>query len=347
MKIPIYEKDYLIQELPQFTLDLIHKSGLPWLNSLPFCTGYGAHPANRIWLKMDNDKIYDAVFYRLIRLFPFNVIEVVGFPNCTERDIIVLSKKHNAHIILVNRLENAIKSDEEWHANQYNVFHHSYVTIVALPATKEEYLTQLGKNKRKQLPQWCRRMYRYFDDDLDIRFDKKADIRLEDIIQLEHLNKERRGNKGKGVDSDAAIQERQTRIFPLAQAYGMLMTIRHKGEIIGGNLNYIHGNKAYMLITGHNAALEELRIGNVAIWKTMEYLIDNGINECNFLWGRKFYKTQFLGIEYPWSVHILSPYRTLAAIWKYKLSFHAFYSRVMGFLKGRIGFYSNIKMPHL
>jgi hypothetical protein len=338
MKSPIYENDFPINELPEHINILLNQSNLPWFNSLAFCTGHDANPANRVWLKIVENNIHKAIFYRLTKHFYLKTIEIVGFPDISTVDVEGLLKLHQAQLAVINRLEKAVKPDEEWHPKLKNVYRHSYITVVPLPSTKEEYLTQLGKNKRKQLPQWFRRMHRYFNDEIEICYDTKGDIRLEDIIQIDYLNNERRSGKGKGVDTDAEIEARQKRLFPIAQAYGLLVTIRHKGKILGGNLNYIYGDTGYMSITGHNPELEELRVGNLAIWKTIEYLIDNGITACNFQWGRKQYKTQFLGVEYPWSVHIMSPYPALAVVWKYFIRIKAFSARVLHYAKSRLSF---------
>jgi hypothetical protein len=345
MQNQIYENDFSIEELPEPIRELLHQSNLPWFNSLAFCTGYDAQPATRVWIKMVENNIHKAVFYRLTKRFLLNSIDIIGFPDISEVDFDRLLKLHNAQLTIVNRLEKAVKPDEEWYPTNKNVYRHSYVTVVPLPSSKEEYLQQLGKNKRKQLPQWFRRLHRYFNDDIEIRYDTKGDIRLEDIIQIDYLNNERRSGKGKIVDTDAAIQERQKRLFPIAQKYGLLVTIRHQGKILGGNLNYIYGDTGYMVITGHNPELEELRVGNLAIWKTMDYLIDNGLTACNFQWGRRPYKTQFLGVEYPWSVHIVSPYPVLAGVWKYYIQLKAFSERVLHYAKSRLSISFNVTLP--
>jgi hypothetical protein len=332
------ERDFLIKDLPQSVKKQLDAADLPWLNSYPFCMGYGLKEAERLWLRFNNDSIQKAVFYRIDKWFFLKRIEILGFPDIDNAVVETLIKKHKAHFAIINRLKKAVKPEEIWHPTQNNIYIHDYITIVDLPETKEEYLTQLGKNRRKQLPQWTRRTYRYFNDEIEIRFDFKEDIKLEDTIKLECLNSQRRAGKGKGVDPLKVIEERQRHIFPLFQSFGMLMTIRHKGEILGGNLSFLHDNKCYMVVTGHNSEYEELRIGNIAIFHTINYLIDNCYDALNFLWGRKPYKTQFLGIEYPWSVHIISPYPLLSIFWKYKISVQKFWMQGWRFLMTRLGF---------
>jgi Acetyltransferase (GNAT) domain len=336
-----YEQDYSIKELPSPIRDLLIDSNLPWLNSLAYCTSYNIlNPADRVFIQIEDDQIQHALFYRLKYKLGFRVLEIEGFPDAKNDTIEALIKLHKAHVAIVNRLENPVKTDENWYSTVSNIYLKSYITIATLPTSKDEYLSLLGKNKKKQLPQYLRRLYKHFDEAIEIRHQSKGEIKLEEVIQLELLNRERRATKGKGVDSQREIEERQKNLMPLIESSGFMLTIRNNGKIIGGTLNFIHGKDSFMLVTGHDSANDNLRIGFLGIWKTIEYLIDNGIGTFNFLWGRKPYKTQFLGVEYPWSIHIISTHKWLAILWKYQISMYEFYLRGIRFLKTRLSFFS-------
>ena len=334
-----YEQDFLITELPQPIKNLLQAANLPWLNSLEFCTGYDDSGAERVLLRRDSEKIHQAVFYRLTKkmgLLP--IIEIVGFPDMDDAKIGGLIKTHHAQLAVVNRLEDSIKPDEEWQATQPNVYHHSYVTIAQLPPTKEEYLKRLGKHKRAQLPNYWRKLAKHLDTPIEIYCEWTTAIKLEDVVQLECLNRERRAGKGKRVDSVLDIQQRQQHNLPLTAASGLLVTLRYQGKIIGGTFNYVCGNEAFLILIGHDPVFEHLQIGSLGLWKTIEHLIDKGITQYNLLWGRQAYKTQFLGVEYPWSVHIISPYKWLAIVWKKQIKFNQFPKRAWRFVKERLGF---------
>jgi hypothetical protein len=337
----MFEKDFAIEELPIKIKELLMGVDQSWLNSYNYCTGYNIlNPADRVYVKMDDEAIHFALFYRVKKQYGFfKIIEIEGFPDAANAHIEALLVLHKAHLAVVNRLENAVKPDEEWYASDSNTYLKSYITIAPLPPSKEDYLSLMGKNRRKQLPQYLRRLYRHFDDAIEICYQTKQEIKLEDVIQLEVLNKDRRENKGKGVDSLHKIEERQKNLMPLIAASGLLVTVRHKGEILGGTLCFLHGNTGFMLVTGHDVSNDNLRIGILGIWKTMDYLIDEGIVSLNFLWGRKEYKTQFMGIEYPWTVHIVSSQKWLAVLWKNYIMVHEFYLRVKRFLQTRLGFH--------
>ena len=198
------------------------------------------------------------------------------------------------------------------------------------------FLKMLGKNKQQQLPKYWRRLMRHFDGAFELRCETKTDIKLEDIIQLECLNSARR--TGKGVDSLADIQKRQQHQLPLTHASGLLVTLRHEGTILGGGLAYLCGNEAYYIVLAHDIAYEHLHIGTLIVWKTIESAIEQGMTRFNFLWGRQTYKTQFLGVDYPWTIHIISQYALLAIAWKYLIIFKEFQTRVWRFVKTRLGF---------
>ena len=266
------------------------------------------------------------------------VIEVIGFPNLTNFTISRLIEEHNAQLALINRLEQPIKPNEQWTASQANIFCKSYITIANLPTSKEDFFRQLGKRHRKNLPQNWRRLKHDLGNTIEFHCQNMSEIKFEEVIHLECLNRERRLKKGKSVDSLRDIQKRQADRWELTKAFGFMVTLRHKGKIIGGTLNYLYNNEAFMIVTAFDPAFEHFNIGKLGIWKTLELLIDRGFRHCNFLWGRYFFKTQFLGVEYPWTVHIVSRYTWISKIWKFELIFDGFYSRLKRFVKTRIGF---------
>jgi Acetyltransferase (GNAT) domain len=260
----------------------------------------------------------------------------VGFPDISDNRINDLIKKHQVKLAVVNRFGNALEPDEKLPLLPPNVYFKNYVTFIDLPPTKEEYLNQLGKNKQKQLPQYLRRANRFFSSDIEIRYELGNEIKIEEIVELEKLNSKRRAGRGKGIDALQEIRKRQENRWALTKASGLLMTFRHQDKILGGNLTFLHGKEAILNITAHDNTLDNLRIGLLGMWKTMEYLMDNGYQKCCFLWGRNAYKTQFLGIEFPWNIHVISPYKSLAIAWKYQIMLNEFYIRGLRFLKTRL-----------
>lgn len=334
-----YEEILPLNDLPIAIRNLLHTSNLPWLNSLEFCTGYVPNPAEHLLLRRDDGQIYDALFYRVItKKIGLRIVEIVGFPTVSDEDIQKLIKTNQAHLAVVNRLEKPVKHNEEWQTVKNNVYCKSYVTIAKLPRCKHEYLNLLSKNDRKQLPIYLQKLNTHFENTVEMRFEHAKDIKFEDVIKLEYLNRERRAKRGGSVNSTREIHQRQQKRWTLTKAFGLLVTFRFQGEIIGGTLNYLYGDKASMIIVAHNPKYDCFRLGKLSIWKTIAFLIDNGVTECNFLWGRKVFKTQFLGVEYPWSIYTVSPHSWLAIVWKKYIVFDEFRKRAWRFLKTKAAF---------
>ena len=332
------EQDFSIADLPPHIEKLLNLPHQTWLNSLAYCTLFETlNPAARVFLRLENGSPKDVLFYRLVRKMGVLTLEIEGFPDVSDDIVRHLLQRHKAHLAIVNRLEPPVKPDEAAHISAKNIYLKSYVTIAPLPDSKEAYLNLLGKNRKKQLPQYLRRLHRHFEDKIEFRVQLREDILIEEVIQLELLNRNRRATRGKGVDSVKEIETRQQNLMPLIAAAGCMLTVRHGDKIIGGTLSFLHGKAAFMLVTGHDVANDNLRIGYLGIWKTLEYFIDNGIETCNFLWGRKSYKTQFLGIEYPWTAHIIAKNKQLARFWKHYISLYELYLRGSRFVKTRLG----------
>ncbi len=334
-----YAENLSLKELPLMISTLLHISDLPWLNSLEFCTTYVPNPAEYVLLKRDDRQIHKAIFYRVIKkTIGLRVIEIVGFPDITDEEVTQLITINKAHLATTNRLEPPVKHHEEWHTDKRNVYHKSYITIAPLPTSNVEYWNALGKNERKQLAQYLKKLNEHLDNKVEIRYEFAKEIKFEDVLTLEYLNRERRLRKGKGVNSPLEIQERQRQRWPLTTTFGLLMTFRFEGKIIGGTLNYLYGQKAAMVIVAHNQEYDPFRLGKLSVWKTMDYLITQGMTACNFLWGRHLFKTQFLGIEYPWSIHVISEHQSLVVLWKATLMFDEFSTRVWRFVKTKARF---------
>ena len=89
---------------------------------------------------------------------------------------------------------------------------------------------------------------------------------------------------------------------------------------------------------------EHLHIGTLVVWKMIECLIEQKVTQFNLLWGRQVWKTQFLGVEYPWTIHTISKPVWLGVFWKNKLVFDQFHLRVWRYAKTKMGFNSSVDL---
>lgn len=330
------EKIYAIHELPDSLKNQLTAARQTWLNSLEFCLFYSPAPAQYVCMILNNGIVEKAVFYRIRKLSSWKIVEIIGFPEIDDSVVQNLMHKQKAQLVVINRLEDTGKNAKYVRPTGQSIYFKNYVTIINLPQCKNQYISQLGKSHRKQLFQYFRKLFSCFNDDIDIRIEQCDNIQLEDVIQLEYLNRERRAKKGKGVDTILEVRERQEKRWCLTKECGLLVTLRYKGKIIGGTLSYVHGTEAVMILTAHDMQYDHLRIGKLCIWKTIEYLIENGYSQCNLLWGKYKFKTQFRGVEYPWHIHIVSEYPWLANLWKLKIGLNDLYQRLNRYFRTKL-----------
>jgi hypothetical protein len=339
MKPTIFENDFAIDEIPNTLKHRLNTSENYWFNTLEYCTVFDDKPAQRLFIRWDDEKIYQQLFYRLEKkgLF-FQVIDIRGFPNVRDEDINEIAKKHKAQLSVHNHIEGYNHALEKKRLFASSIFQKSCITIIDLPATKEDYLNALGKNKRQQLPKYWRRVLRQFGSSFEIQILDKNNIALEDVIKLDCLNRTRRLHIGKGVDSLQEIHKRNEHLYPIIQSNGVLLTLRYQGEIIGGSLSILKAKEIFYLIVAHNPAYEALHIGLLSTWKTIEYAIENQCTQFNFLWGHYWYKKQFLGVEYPWHIRLTSSYPMLSWLGKNAIKLDIFLSRLSQIIKTKLGF---------
>jgi hypothetical protein len=302
----------------------------PWLNSLGFCTVYDHPPAQRAYMRIDEQgRIASAAFYRERQWAGLvKIVACVGFAECSDADILDLTKLRNARLAIVNRME-APETPARHSRGRLDITHD---VIAELPVSKDEYLQSLGRQKRQQLPRYWRRLEREFGRQLQFRVQRREDIRLDVIHQLIRFNQTRMVRLGK-ENTTKAESKKQERRWPLTLAEGRLCTIEAGDRLLGGTFNYVHGSEAFLIVIAHDPSVERLNIGNLAVWKTAEHLIDSGIQRYHLFWGRKPYKTQFGGRDFPVFQQVISPHPWLVPLWLAHLWFWRHAPRAIRFLQ--------------
>jgi hypothetical protein len=325
--------DVALAELSDDAREWLQQSSLPWFNSLGFCTIYNSPAADRVWFQAnEHGHAIHAVFYRERRFAGvLKILEGVGFTDCADSDILALLRLRKAALAVVNRMldSGANKPSRGWLAVTHDV-------IVALPDSKDEYLTSLGKHKRQQMPYYWRRLHREFNEQVRFAARPGKEIALNDIVRLVRFNQTRMENLGKSNETQAEIA-RQERRWPLTVAQGLLCTIESGERVLGGTFNYVHGDEAFLIVIAHDPNVERLDLGNVGLWKTAEHLIERGIRRYHLLWGKKFYKTQFGGRDHPIFMQIISPHPWLVPLWTAHVWFWRQAPRAFRFLWSRAG----------
>ena len=163
---------------------------------------------------------------------------------------------------------------------------------ITLPAKPEEYLLQLGKQSRKHLPYYVRRLQREWAGDYAFNVAQGNDITWESFTAVLEMNRLRMRNKRRLSLWSGAIAKHR---WPLIRSNGIIVSLRRGDGIVGATLSLLHRKEAYLIVIAHDPQYDQLNLGNICLWKTIEHLISVGHTAFHLLWGPSFYKKQFGG----------------------------------------------------
>jgi hypothetical protein len=194
----------------------------------------------------------------------------------------------------------------DFHAVQSNIerLHYPYQSydclediILELPATENEYQSQLGKNTRRNLKRYSERLYKDHPS-FEFAVYEKEQIKDEYIHAIVRLNKARMAEKNK----ESIIDDPETaRIIRMVRAYGMVGVARIDNVICAGTISYTIGNNYFLSVLAHAPEYDPYWIGILCCYKTIRECIERGGKKFHFLWGRYDYKFTLLA-----NLHVLN-----------------------------------------
>src|SRR5262249_1610580 len=121
--------------------------------------------------------------------------------------------------------------------------------------------------------------------------DISVDRALEEIV---HLNRDRWGQKGLSFRTDAFLDFHR-RIAPILVGNGeailMLMTLGDR--VAAGRYDFVYGGKIWGYQGGWLREYEKWRLGTILLAKVIQWAIERGLNEYDFLGGAADYKEQW------------------------------------------------------
>jgi hypothetical protein len=162
--------------------------------------------------------------------------------------------------------------------------------VLELPATENEYQSQLGKNTRRNLKRYSERLYKDHPS-FEFTVYEKEQIQDEHIHAIVRLNKARMAEKNK----ESIIDDPETaRIIRMVRAYGMVGVARIDNVICAGTISYAIGNNYFLSVLAHAPEYDAYWIGILCCYKTIRECIARGGKEFHFLWGRYDYKFTLL-----------------------------------------------------
>lgn len=288
--------DFSLEEAPRLLGSLPECSDSSWLSSAGFATLFEMESATRVLVSPASGGAAGAyVFYReATDLSCLKTLHVFGPVTLTPDDIQQLMTRRRAHCVSISNLPDnhaQLIASESRHSTVHRT---KEDFVIPLPGSVPAYLAQLGRNARKHIPYYERRISREFGSEVHYEYAAGADITSELFTDLVGLNRTRIERKGDTHLWDAQLVDRR---WKLARTCGLMCGVYAGDRLVGGTLSYLYQNHAYLVLIGHDPAFDNLNLGNVCLWMTIKRLVDLKVDSFHLLWGRSFYKTQFGGEE--------------------------------------------------
>jgi hypothetical protein len=163
--------------------------------------------------------------------------------------------------------------------------------IIPLPKDTETYHNNLGKQTRKHLKQYIKRL----EQSYQYRFEVRPIVNDSDqayLRQIINFNKARMVNKGTRPYTDG---EQEQKLIKYATTRGLLGLLFLDNQLAAGSILSLSGKQAFLDFLTHDPKYDRFNLGNVCLFFTIKYCI--GINKQNvhLLWGTVEYKRRFLG----------------------------------------------------
>ena len=165
--------------------------------------------------------------------------------------------------------------------------------VLALPATEPAYFASLGKNTRRNLKRYQRKLceahpgFRF--EILDAHEVSHQTVR--DIVDLNHA---RMAEKHKA----SAIGAREIdALIRHVQVCGMVCVGSINGRVCAGAISFRAGRNYFLSVIAHDPQYDEYWLGILCCYMTICACIARGAREFHFLWGEYDYKYTMQGVK--------------------------------------------------
>ena len=171
------------------------------------------------------------------------------------------------------------------------------VIIPNLPNNMDAYMKSLGSSTRKKINLMTNRIAKDFPD-FKVYFYEKSDILYEQIEKVVLLNRNRMKTKGEiSLLNDTECKIRYQ--YASTSGFGFLCACEIDGKIIGGTINSVIREHAYMHIIAHDNSYNKYSVGQIALIHATKYLIEEkNIKYYHLLGGTLEYKFRHGGINH-------------------------------------------------
>ena len=159
-----------------------------------------------------------------------------------------------------------------------------------LPATEDEYLAGLGKNMRRNIRRYHKRL---LQDHPSFRFEVYGphEVPAEHLQAIFDLSRTRIA----GMNRNFALEDEAGKIFDLARMTGLVGVATLDGKVCGGMIGFRTGDTYFAKVLGHDAAYRDYSLGILCCYLMIVQCIARGCREFNFMWNEYPYKAALGG----------------------------------------------------
>jgi len=159
-----------------------------------------------------------------------------------------------------------------------------------LPDNEAEYLASLGKNMRRNIRRYLRRM---MEDHPSFSFKVYAaqHISQEHMHEIFQLSRSRIAHMNRGF----ALDDEAEKIFYLAHMKGVVGVATINGKVCGGMIGFRAGNTYFAKLLGHDTNYKAYSLGTLCCYLMIVQCMKLGCREFNFMWNEYPYKAALGG----------------------------------------------------
>lgn len=176
-----------------------------------------------------------------------------------------------------------------------------YDNVLHLPASLDEYFTELGHKKSKNLKNHQKKLMKDFPQAKYVT-QSRGNIEESVVNRILHLNKERMIGKGVIPGSDHTEGDD---IYRYSLHYGHVTFIEIDGVIIAGNISYVMNKRIIGHVTAHDNEYSVYNPGQICRLHVISEAIDRCLAAYHFMWGNSDFKMRLLAKPEPLYSYVL------------------------------------------
>lgn len=166
--------------------------------------------------------------------------------------------------------------------------------VLALPDSEASYFASLGKNTRRNIKRYSRKL---LEAHPDFRFEVLDAGQIDETVirDIVALNRARMAEKSKVSSFNDGNTDTLTR---LAQDCGLVCVGRIRGRICAGAVAFRAGQNIFLNVIAHDPQYDQYWLGILCSYMTICASIARKGREFHFLWGEYEYKYTLLGVRH-------------------------------------------------